>query len=519
MPYDNSAALMPEIVEWSPHIGTEGTQFTVYLQSSVDLKTGDRHFRLSFGSFRCNSTGLTKSEDRPGTYYVTCDVPPSTQTGWPSPQVTVYLHIEDKHGDELNTIPVGEFTYSDAVPQTTYSTPNSSRKRKLSNDPEENIRGPIKRTASQPAIRPKGEDYGNMYPYQAQSGVGGTPYTSYAPTTINDRSYIYSAYDQTDQQNQSQFPPHASPRTYPYGSYPATSVAAHSAVVAQQHLQSWPHSYPSASASASAPPVISPPSASSKPSSGPHTLPSPDGPNPPLVRTSTLQQGQTSSAGNTGGSSSANTGPGFNPYGIYPSSAKAVLNIEGDLDSVATIPWNPEEMENRRKLVQFWRHQKGSQITSRFSVIAQNERQPNSICISCIYWAEKGECYVTSVDCIYLLESLVAVRFTVEEKNRIRRNLEGFRPLTVSKAKADSENFFKLIMAFPNPKPRNIEKDVKVFPWKILASALKKIIGKYVSNLRLHQYTYPADRLSLVCQLLFDCSPDPTNSKLRLSWE
>jgi hypothetical protein len=36
-------------------------------------------------------------------------------------------------------------------------------------------------------------------------------------------------------------------------------------------------------------------------------------------------------------------------------------------------------------------------------------------------------------------------------------------------------------MGFPNPKPRNIEKDVKVFPWKILAHALKKIISKYVS--------------------------------------
>jgi len=39
-----------------------------------------------------------------------------------------------------------------------------------------------------------------------------------------------------------------------------------------------------------------------------------------------------------------------------------------------------------------------------------------------------------------------------------------------------------LIMGFPNPKPRNIEKDVKVFPWEILSSALKKIIGKYVSG-------------------------------------
>jgi len=80
------------------------------------------------------------------------------------------------------------------------------------------------------------------------------------------------------------------------------------------------------------------------------------------------------------------------------------------------------------------------------------------------------------------LEALVGVRFTVEEKNRIRRNLEGFRPLTVSKAKSDSEDFFKCIMGFPHPKPRNIEKDVKVFPWKILAHALKKIISKYSAS-------------------------------------
>ena len=37
-------------------------------------------------------------------------------------------------------------------------------------------------------------------------------------------------------------------------------------------------------------------------------------------------------------------------------------------------------------------------------------------------------------------------------------------------------------MGFPNPKPRNIEKDVKVFPWKILAHALKKIISKYSAS-------------------------------------
>ncbi|KAJ2304625.1 hypothetical protein IWW54_005340 [Coemansia sp. RSA 2705] len=121
-------------------------------------------------------------------------------------------------------------------------------------------------------------------------------------------------------------------------------------------------------------------------------------------------------------------------------------------------------------------------ILCTFKGVAAADRVPNSIVVSCIYWEDKQDFFITSVDCIYLLESLIAVRFTVEEKNRIRRNLEGFRPLTVSKCKAESADFFKLIMSFPNPKPRNIEKDVKVFPWRILPLALKKIIGKYTAS-------------------------------------
>jgi len=58
-----------------------------------------------------------------------------------------------------------------------------------------------------------------------------------------------------------------------------------------------------------------------------------------LVRTSTLQ----THPNNTGSGSS------FNPYGIYPHTSKAVLNIKGNLDSVAAAPWSPEEVENRRK--------------------------------------------------------------------------------------------------------------------------------------------------------------------------
>jgi len=169
-------------------------------------------------------------------------------------------------------------------------------------------------------------------------------------------------------------------------------------------------------------------------------------------------------------------------YATYPGLLnKANLKIIGDLDTMGQA-WTAEEWNGRRRLVQFWRRQEGNEIHCDFQAVQQADRQPNSIVVSCIYWQERNDCFITSVDCIYLLESLIGVRFTVEEKNRIRRNLEGFRPLTVSKCKADSADFFKLIMSFPNPKPRNIEKDVKVFPWKTLPYALKKIIGKYTAS-------------------------------------
>lgn len=172
-------------------------------------------------------------------------------------------------------------------------------------------------------------------------------------------------------------------------------------------------------------------------------------------------------------------------YQPYPGLiSRANLKIMGDLDSMAKN-WSTEEWENRRRLVQFWRKQNGNEIRCTFDPVAQSERSntnSSQIMISCIYWAERNECYITSVDCIHLLESLMDTRFSVEEKNRVRRNLEGFRPITVSKCKAESADFFKLIMSFPNPKPRNIEKDVKVFPWKTLPYALKKIITKYTAS-------------------------------------
>ena len=127
---------------------------------------------------------------------------------------------------------------------------------------------------------------------------------------------------------------------------------------------------------------------------------------------------------------------------------KANLKFEGDL-SLMALGWSHDEWLVKRRLVQFFRQQDGNTIAASFRPVALQDIAPNSIVISCIFREDKNECFVTSVDTIYLLEALVAVRFTVEEKNRIRRNLEGFKPITVSKSKLDSEAFFKLIMGFP----------------------------------------------------------------------
>ncbi|ORX62188.1 hypothetical protein DM01DRAFT_1315581 [Hesseltinella vesiculosa] len=146
-----------------------------------------------------------------------------------------------------------------------------------------------------------------------------------------------------------------------------------------------------------------------------------------------------------------------------------------------TQDWQPMEWRNGRRLVRFRHDLVHNKLLCTFYNVLPHPlaEDHSSTVVSCIYWVERDDYFITSVDCIHLLESLLETRFTVDEKNRVRRNLEGFHPITVSKSRPDTSDFFKLVMSFPIPKPRNIEKDVKVFPWKSLPYVLKKITTKY----------------------------------------
>ena len=457
-----------QVTSYQPKSGAQGSPILVYIQSTTDLTTARAlTVNLMFAEQRC--PGILARLDQPGPYYqyvLTADCPPYSTTGSSKPRVALRMQLQDESGLDLGLHDIGSFTYTDIVQsQARSSPPEIKRKRRLSSGSADSTRYPSKRPSAQ-QLRPRAPE---LYLQESYSQAAALAEAQNPQSLTQSSAYGYPVALNRSQSQQS-YQQHETPRRISHHLSTSSASSQSNLIGPSTQTPSWSPSYTTINRSSKSPREPATTVTRVAP------IRSPSGTaNPPLIRTSTLQQPPSPATTTTGASASGS----FNPYAMYPH--KAVLNISGDLDSMADN-WSVGEWEAQRRIVQFWRGQNGSTINTHFKPIVPEDRPPNSICISCIWWEEKKECYVTSVDTIYLLESLVSVRFTVEEKNRIRRNLEGFRPLTVSKAKSDSEDFFKIIMGFPNPKPRNIEKDVKVFPWKILAHALKKIIGKYVSS-------------------------------------
>jgi hypothetical protein len=153
--------------------------------------------------------------------------------------------------------------------------------------------------------------------------------------------------------------------------------------------------------------------------------------------------------------------------------------------------WTLQERQDNRRIVVFTKNVRGGTIHLDCSYILPQDYKEHMMTISCIRWAPgpptepqhkyAGQCVFTSVDIILLGEKLVDHNFRVHEKNRIRRNLEGYSPETVKKEGA-THRFFNQIMSYSSPKTRNIEKDIKVFLWDTIIKAMRKIVQKYLAN-------------------------------------
>ena len=468
--YDSRKA--PEITSFHPNRGPEGTQVFVFMQSSYDFnEASPLLLSLMFATTRCAST-LSPLEHRGLSYqYVlTASAPEFASIGWNSSRVPLRMQLQDESELDAGWIDVGYFQYIDNADHSNPASPEETRKRKPSAESAELKRAPVKRLPNQQL------QSSHLESYTSSSFNLGQPLAFSQATQATQATPIDAAYEYLIPYGrlQSHRDIRADSGSQPRPQSQRLSSAPQSLMTAPlPQTPSWGSSHAQlSSASRRSPSLSAAPAATAASRISTLSTP-PNTATPHLVRTSTIQPPPGSPAKLTTGA----TGAPFSPYALYP--PKAILQINGDLDSMADH-WTPEEWSQKRRLVQFWRSQSGTTIHTNFKPVKPDERGPNSICISCILWEERRECFVTSVDTIYLLESLIANHFGVEEKNRIRRNLEGYRPMTVSKGKPESEKFFKVIMGFPTPKPRNIEKDVKVFPWKILATALKKIVGKYV---------------------------------------
>ncbi|CAK7564421.1 MAG: hypothetical protein SEPTF4163_002312 [Sporothrix epigloea] len=500
------------IISFGPTSGTVGTRVELKVNSQYDLMAMSSpapFVWLSFGTQKCHTNVVKEAVSQDGlTYLVSAEAPHFMVTDCVSPaDVPLAVVIESTTGEELARVSVARsFAYHDIANHT--GSPATATPMEGIHSSTAAPSGPEGMTRKSLSQSPSHVQGHSESPPQMtmRASTTNSPSQSHNHLSVDSSidNFSYPGAAQQAQQVQSNYVTAATASPYSHDNsnmlnvyrsasfsdgFPrgSASQSVRTAVNAPtwttpsytglNHNQAAPHAGDSHDRyNISRNHSIAPAHSSRQPLST--SLPaSAHGGTPQLIRTSTIQTSPPGAVGGMGAGGSYGGGS----WGGYP--AKAVLSIMGNLDSMAQ-DWTPEEWNNRRRIVLFRKKQNGCHLEATFRPVPINERPPSSICISCIYWAEKQECFVTSVDTINLLEQLVAApaRFTVEEKNRIRRNLEGFKPFTVSKAKSESEEFFKLIMGFGAPKPRTIEKDVKVFPWKILSQALKKIISKYSAS-------------------------------------
>ncbi|KAI8647128.1 hypothetical protein BD408DRAFT_358767 [Parasitella parasitica] len=471
-----TASEAPHLIELAPTRGSQGTVITVVVQS---LPRQIVPVKLAFNSLVVD----TKQMQAQGITSLVAAVPPFQHTHATTANVPISICMLDK--DSITeTWPVAEFVYDfdtkdNSTSTTSTPTTPSATLNTVTDYSFSKMTGGVssyqQQQPQQRQVNSLGSSTGSPYNSFYQQPVSSyNQYNSYFNSSTrdvhNDKNNQYRLYDQPRPEQQSMNPLNYNSNANSMNLFTPNSAGFANMLTGLDQGESvLPGSLPQTPLGYSHPVPAATAAAATVAAVAPHHQSAP---------TTPAAYGYGKSSIHVPSTSVAN----YQPYpGLV---SRANLKIMGDLDSMAKN-WAADEWEHRRRLVQFWREQNGNEIRCTFDPVAQGERittNSGHIVVSCIYWAERNDCFITSVDCIHLLESLMDIRFSVEEKNRVRRNLEGFRPLTVSKCKAESADFFKLIMGFPNPKPRNIEKDVKVFPWKTLPYALKKIVTKYTAS-------------------------------------
>ncbi|KAI4243317.1 MAG: hypothetical protein LQ352_007052 [Teloschistes flavicans] len=455
-----SGATSPQnavVTNWNPSQGSRGTAVSVFIESDREL---DSSSSLAFASRQCPVIlrRLDSTRCLDFGYYATSMVPDFSLTGSCTSQVPMFLQVKDCSGQCENPLFVGYFDYADQdCSRGPYDT---SRKRRLSTASADSSAQIAKRAVSQQLL-PRNSQASPLSSIQRQQ-TGQSPFAHQQQVMARL------------QHSQSSVP--APPSVSSYDAKMLDFWRRHSptfdslpdrpTLAPTPQWPGWSSSFAAINGSGGMASVLSGFPSSRIPSQPSTSVAS----GPAFFRTSILPMLQKERQ-ECGG-----------PYPVHVRKANVI--IDGDLKTM-TENWTPAELAAGRRLVRFSRWQQGSTIHTTFEPVAREDYVPNSACISCVrYRRGGGEFWATSVDTINLIEKIVDDEFGTKEKNRVRRNIEGFGPETVSKPK--DEDFFKLIMTFEDPKPRNIAKDIKAFNWTHMAAAIGKVVEKYVSRSLFH---------------------------------
>ena len=440
----------PIITGWDPEEGRDGTRVIVYIRSNHDLALlSITRASVSFANRNCPAQLTSIGFKSAHTYAVTSEAPPFATTQSSAPDVLVRVRLQNDSQLTVRTIDVGYFCYTSQQQSAIASTQAMLRMQNLSTGSSATCGSTAELAVAQqlsPSYRMS--PCRTSTPSYSQRSRPGTQASSprYAPYEMTQTSFRRRSSTISSETTNSSVP------LTPRDPGRASSYTAINGLRRKTGLSS------------------------TSPPRGP-LIPNMRVSTPKLIRTTELVK--MLNMKRLGSTPDISPGVGsLNPHSENFKYPAANLIIDGCLDAMTLKEnWTLEEKTAKRRLVQFKRSQSGSTVTTSFAPVETCVKKSGTI--SCISW--DGRCVVTSVDTIRLIEFLVASQTDVNEKNRIRRNVEKFQPTTIHKDTPETGALFRLIMEFVDPKPRNIAKPVKVFLWHILATAITKVIEKYVS--------------------------------------
>ena len=457
-----------QVSSYSPERGNEGARICVYLTSTSDLISSTAQTaNLMFAScpIPATWTRLEAAEQHACyKYSIHAIAPAFSETGSSTLKIPLHLQFKDQSRLDPSSIYIGDWLYEGDKHLEHHSSIQEASRKKVTHNPSGTFRSTERTTPSEHQIA-QSQDYAS---YNHPSASLAYP-QSLDFSTMQRR---YTVYGRSElQQSLRNEADSVGLQGLVSGASTAQSAVRHP--TGQTSL--WNSSFGVKDESSG---NLQPNTPSS------FQVSSTSSQRPGYWRYIRLNRIQQPSRGTTSASSSPNGDS--SKYPLYQNrvvleTKRAVLEIRGNLDAMCWN-WTPEERSAERRVVRFWREVHGSTINVFFTPLRADEQgmpaQIGELQISCIYWEEKNEHYVTSVDTISLLELVFDASHDIDEKNRIRRNLETYKPPTASKNKC--ERFFDLIMGFPIPKPSKIKKTVKVFNWSILEQALNKVVNKFV---------------------------------------